>query len=61
MNCKTAVGEITILDHHRPLIGMLEQGVVRVTDSEIKEHYFQVNGGFIEVRPQNETRLLVDE
>jgi len=60
LNCKTAVGEITVLDNHHPLIGILTAGAVKVVTSE-KEHFFDVKSGFIEVRHGNEVRCLVDE
>jgi len=59
-NCKTAAGEITILDNHRPMLGMLESGVMKVVDKMEKEHYIQVAGGFLEVKDNNESRFIVD-
>ena len=61
VNCKTAAGEITVLDHHRPLISVLPAGVLKVTDVNQKEHYVQIASGFLEVRDANEMRLLVEE
>ena len=61
VNCKTANGEITVLDHHRPLISTLPKGVVKVTDTSQKDHYFEVASGFLEVRDSNEMRMLVEE
>lgn len=61
VNCKTSSGEITVLDHHRPLISVLSQGVVKVTDAEQKDHYFEVSSGFLEVRDSNDMRILVEE
>ena len=61
VNCKTTSGEITVLDHHRPLISMLPKGVVKVTDVNQKEQYIQIASGFLEVRDTNEMRLLVEE
>lgn len=60
LNCKTMVGEITVLDHHRPLISMLSAGPLRITDAE-GEKWFDVKGGFLEVEPGNNVRLLVEE
>lgn len=59
LNCKTAVGEITVLDNHHPLIGILTEGPMKVV-SEGKEYFFDVKSGFIEVRRGNEVRCLVD-
>lgn len=60
VNAKTMVGEITVLDHHRPLISMLMKGALRITDAE-GEKWFNVSGGFLEVEPGNSVRLLVEE
>ena len=54
VNCQTATGEITILNHHRPLISILKKGVMKIVDGEKKEHYIPVESGFLEVR--RETR-----
>lgn len=59
VNAKTAVGEITILDHHRPLISVLAPGAIKVTGSD-GDQFFNVTGGFLEVEPQNRVRLLVE-
>ncbi len=61
VNCKTAAGEITVLDHHRPLISTLPKGVVKVTDSDQKDHFFEIASGFLEVGDSNNMRLLVEE
>ena len=60
VNCKTAAGEITILGNHRPMLGMLVPGVMKIVDSEQKEHYMEVEGGFLEVKPNNESRFIID-
>lgn len=61
LNCKTAVGEITVLDNHHPLIGVLISGAIKVVDNENKEYFLNIKSGFIEVRHSNEVRCLVDE
>lgn len=61
VTCKTASGEITVLNHHRPLISKLEAGVLKITDSSGKEHYFNLKSGFLEINTSNQVRLLVDE
>ena len=61
VNCPTESGEITILDHHRPLISLLKKGIVKVIDDQKKEHYVPVVSGFLEVRPGNLAKLLVEE
>lgn len=59
LNCKTATGEITVLDNHRPFISILEDGQIRIMESQNKERIIPVQGGFIEVRAGSEVRLLV--
>lgn len=61
VNCKTAMGEITILDHHRPLISILRAGTMKIVDKNGQESYIPVSSGFIEVRNGNETRCLIEE
>lgn len=61
VNCKTASGEITVLNHHRPLISKLEAGVLKVIDQSGNEHFFNVKSGFLEINTANQARLLVDE
>ena len=61
INCRTQSGEITILDHHRPLVSLLAVGAVKIVDGQKKEHYFNVSGGFLEVQTGNKARLIVEE
>ena len=61
VTCKTEMGEITVLNHHRPLISVLTEGTVRVIDNEKKPHYITVSSGFLEVDSTNRIKLLVDE
>lgn len=60
LNCKTAIGEITVLDNHEPYIGVLTRGVMKIVDKNQQEHFFEVNSGFLEVRKGNEVRCIVD-
>ena len=61
VTCVTAVGEVTILDHHEPLISIIKQGIMKIVDQEGKEHYLRVRSGFLEIRAGNEARFLVEE
>lgn len=61
LNCKTVMGEITILDNHEPLITVLASGLIKITDKEKKQHFFPITSGFLEVRPENEVRCIVEE
>ncbi len=60
LNCKTLMGEITILDNHETFIGVMTAGVAKVVDTAKKEHFFEVKSGFLEVREGSEVRCLVD-
>lgn len=61
VNVKTASGEITILDHHRPLISIVKPGTITVVDAAKKAHYIPVSSGFVEVTSSNQAKLIVDE
>jgi F-type H+-transporting ATPase subunit epsilon len=64
VNCKTAKGEITVLDEHEPLISMLEEGPIKVMPAQKSdggEEVFAVKGGFLEVNPNHVVRMLVEE
>ena len=61
VNCRTRSGEITILDHHEPLITILDKGVMKVVDENDTEHYFPVASGFLEMNSHNEAKILVEE
>ena len=61
VNCKTQMGEITVLDHHHPMVSVLSEGVMKVVDLEHKEHYIPARGGFLEVQAGNKARLIIEE
>ncbi len=61
INCRTKIGEITILDHHEPLISVLDAGTMKIMDKSGKAHYIPVRSGFLEVGAKNQTRILVEE
>ena len=60
LNCKTMVGEITVLDNHETYIGALTAGVMKVVDNTKQEHFFEITSGFLEVKPGNEVRCIVE-
>jgi F0F1-type ATP synthase epsilon subunit len=60
LNLKTEIGEITILDHHRPLITVLKEGPVKITLTEGGNKFLKSAGGFLEVKPGNEVSVLID-
>ncbi len=59
LNCKTSMGEITVLDNHEHFIGVLTHGVIRIIDSQKQEQFFDVKSGFLEVRQGNEVRCII--
>jgi F-type H+-transporting ATPase subunit epsilon len=61
VNCQTATGEITILNHHRPLISILKNGVMKIIDTNKKEWYIPISSGFLEVRSGDEAKFLIEE
>jgi F0F1-type ATP synthase epsilon subunit len=61
LNCKTQLGEITVLDNHEPLITVLTKGTARVDDESGKSQYFEIKSGFLEVRQDNEVRCIVEQ
>ena len=60
LNCKTAVGEITVLDNHETYIGVLTSGIMKVVDTKQQQHSFEITSGFVEVRQGNEVRCIVN-
>ncbi len=60
VNCKTTSGEVTILDHHRPLISELAAGTMTIVDTAKKEHFVPVASGFLEVSADNRTKCIID-
>jgi len=62
LNCHTQMGEITVLDNHEPLISVLAKGVMKVSvKGAEKDQYFEIKAGFIEVKPNNEVRCIIDQ
>jgi len=61
VNCNTQMGEITILNHHRPLISILVRGTMKIVDDQHHDHYVQVRSGFLEVNSKNQAKFLIEE
>ena len=61
LNCKTVMGEITVLDNHEHFIGVLTPGVIKVIDEKKQDHFFEITSGFVEVRQGNEVRCIVEQ
>ena len=61
LNCKTTMGEITVLDNHETLITVLSTGLVKITGEDNKLHEFEIKSGFLEVKSGNEVRCIIEE
>jgi F-type H+-transporting ATPase subunit epsilon len=61
VNCNTRSGEITILDHHEPLISILEKGTMTIVNQEGQEIFIPVSSGFLEVDSGSQAKFLVEE
>lgn len=48
----TALGEITVLPNHIPLVSSMMAGEISLKDEHGKEEFFSVSGGFAEVYPR---------
>ncbi len=59
-NVKTESGEITILDHHRPLITILKKGVAVITGEKNEKKEMSINSGFLEIDAHNHLNVLID-
>lgn len=55
----TSEGEITVLPHHVPLVALLVPGVIQLKHGTNIEDV-AVSGGFIQVMPGNQLRVLAD-
>lgn len=60
VNLKTAVGELTILDNHRPLIAPIAKGAIRIVEREGAEQIIESVGGLLEIRPGSDVTILLD-
>ena len=59
LNVKTTSGEITVLNHHLPLVTTLESGRIILTDNDGQKITFPVNGGFLEVAEGNKLTAFI--
>ncbi len=61
VNVMTTSGEITVLDHHRPLVTALAHSQCIITAADGAHVEIPIRGGFLEVSAANEVTMLVDE
>lgn len=59
-NVKTTSGEITILNHHRPLITVLAKGTAVITDAKGNKSKINIGAGFLEMSRSNILNVLID-
>jgi len=52
-------GWFEILDHHAPLVSILGEGEIKVTDPKKKVQMVPINGGVIEVN-ENHVKILAE-
>ena len=60
LNVKSIDGELTILEHHIPLITELKRGPIKIIDKNGKVHILNASAGFLEVNPK-EVNVLCQE
>lgn len=58
---ETALGEITVLNNHLPLISTLAGPHIKLVDKNEKEVIIDIASGFLEIRPESEVVALVNQ
>lgn len=59
--CRTPQGQITVLDHHLPLISRLIGPDVGVVKKNHESAVIPLDSGFLEVRPGSELVILANQ
>ncbi len=57
---KTAMGEITVLDNHIPLVSILTNSPLSIVDKSSKKNTIDVGSGIIEIRPESQVVILAN-
>ncbi len=57
---KTTSGEIAVLKDHMPLITRLIKAPLRIKEQAGTEKTIDIDGGFLEIQPENSIVVLVD-
>lgn len=60
LNVTTTSGEITILDHHHPLVTVLAKGEAKIIKSDGSRESVVINSGFLEMGLENNLSVLID-
>lgn len=55
----TPLGEMTVLDHHIPMVSVVSPGEIRCTLSDTTTKILPFSGGILEVRPESTVVVLV--
>ena len=58
---RTVLTTLGIMIGIATVITVLSAGVIKVVDENKKEHFFEINSGFLEVKPSNEVRCIVEQ
>ena len=59
-NVKTKIGEITVLDNHRPLVTVLTKGIAKIIKRDGTFETKELNSGFLEVMPGSRADALIN-
>ncbi len=59
-NVKTRIGEITVLDDHRPLVTVLSKGKAKIIKRDGSFEFKNINSGFLEVMPKSKVDVLIN-
>jgi F-type H+-transporting ATPase subunit epsilon len=57
---KTTSGEIAVLENHVPLITRLIEAPLRIKEKAGTEKVIHIEGGYLEIQPENSIVVLVD-
>lgn len=58
--CETPMGQMTVLDHHLPLITQIMGPSLAVVQKTGERSEIPVSAGFLEVRPESEVVILAE-
>ncbi len=60
LNAKSVSGDITVLDHHHPLMTVLTRGVVTAEDTFGITKQLEIESGFLEMDDRNNLTVLIN-
>lgn len=56
----TPLGEVTVLDHHIPMVSAVSEGKIRCTLSDHTTKTLPFQGGILEIRPESNVVVLAN-